>query len=40
VHFGLDADAKATVEIRWPSGNQQKLGEVTADQRLYVEEAV
>jgi hypothetical protein len=40
VHFGLDADRKATVEIRWPSGSLQKLGEVTADQRLQVEEAV
>jgi hypothetical protein len=40
VHFGLDADRVATVEIRWPSGGLQKLGEVTADQRLQVEEAV
>jgi hypothetical protein len=40
VHFGLDADGKATVEIRWPSGSLQKLGEVTADQQLHVEEAV
>jgi hypothetical protein len=40
VHFGLDADRKATVEIRWPSGSLQKLGEVMADQRLQVEEAV
>jgi hypothetical protein len=40
VHFGLDADSKARVEIRWPSGNVQKLGEVTADQQLHVEEAV
>jgi len=40
VHFGLDADDKATVEIRWPSGSVQRLGEVTADQRLLVEEAV
>jgi enediyne biosynthesis protein E4 len=38
VHFGLDADRKATVEILWPSGGLQKLGDVAADQRLQVEE--
>jgi len=38
VHFGLGADAKASVEIRWPSGAVQKLGEVAGDQRLEVEE--
>jgi hypothetical protein len=38
VHFGLDADRRAEVEIRWPSGMVQKLGEVGADQRLEVEE--
>ena len=38
VHFGLGADRKANVEIRWPSGTMQKLGEVDADQRLEVEE--
>jgi hypothetical protein len=38
VHFGLGADAKASVEIRWPSGTVQKLGEVAADQRIEAEE--
>jgi enediyne biosynthesis protein E4 len=38
VHFGLDADTKASVKIRWPSGTVQELGEVTANQRLRVEE--
>lgn len=38
VHFGLDEDPRASVEIRWPSGVEQKLGELTADQRLEVEE--
>jgi enediyne biosynthesis protein E4 len=38
VHFGLDEDRKASVEIRWPSGAVQKLGEVAADQRLEVAE--
>ena len=40
VHFGLGEDRKASVEIRWPSGVVQKLGEVVADQRLEAEEAV
>ncbi len=40
VHFGLDADRKANVEIRWPSGMIQKLDEVAADQRLEVEEPI
>jgi hypothetical protein len=39
-HFGLGADRKANVEIRWPSGTIQKLGEVDADQRLEVEEPI
>src|SRR5690349_8542609 len=38
-HFGLGEDRKASLEIRWPSGAVQKLGEVDADQRLQVEEA-
>ena len=38
VHFGLNEDRKASIEIRWPSGVVQKLGEVAADQRLEVEE--
>lgn len=39
VHFGLGEDRQASVEIRWPSGVVQKLGKVTADQRLEVQEA-
>lgn len=38
VHFGLGSDSKADVEIRWPNGTTQKLGTVTADQRLEVAE--
>jgi enediyne biosynthesis protein E4 len=34
VHFGLGEAIKAVVEIRWPSGVLQHLGEVQADQRL------
>ena len=39
VHFGLDMDNKASVEIRWPSGKVQQMGELAANQRLRVEEA-
>jgi hypothetical protein len=39
VHFGLGDESRATVEIQWPSGLVQKLGEVAADQRLSVVEA-
>ena len=38
LHFGLDADTKASVKIRWPSGTAQDLGEVAANQRMRVEE--
>jgi hypothetical protein len=38
VHFGLCEATRATVEIRWPSGKVQALGEVAADQRLNVTE--
>src|SRR5205823_2302588 len=34
----LGEDRKASVEIRWPSGVVQKLGELAADLRLEVEE--
>jgi hypothetical protein len=39
VHFGLGEAARATLEIQWPSGRVQKLGEVAADQRLLVVES-
>ena len=38
VHFGLGDAARATIEIRWPSGHVQQLGDVTANQRLNVTE--
>jgi len=40
VHFGLGNERKGTIEIRWPSGAVQRLGEVAADQRLEVKEPV
>lgn len=38
VHFGLGNAARAKIEIGWPSGRVQNLGEVSADQRLPVME--
>ncbi len=38
VHFGLGAAARVEVEIFWPGGQVQKLGEVQADRLLRVEE--
>lgn len=38
VHFGLGEPTRATVEIRWPSGRVQSLGEVAADQKLNISE--
>jgi hypothetical protein len=38
VHFGLGAAERATVEIHWPSGLLQQLGEVAADRYLTVRE--
>ena len=40
VQFGLGEATRALVEIRWPLGLVQALGEVAADQRLYVTEPV
>jgi hypothetical protein len=38
VHFGMGIERKGAVEVRWPSGAVQKLGEVAANQRLEVKE--
>ncbi|MGA3136690.1 MAG: CRTAC1 family protein [Terracidiphilus sp.] len=38
LHFGLGSELKGTIEIHWPSGTVQKLGDVAADQRLEVKE--
>jgi hypothetical protein len=34
VHFGLGEATRVGIEIRWPSGATQNVGEVAADQRL------
>lgn len=36
VHFGLAEATRATIEVRWPSGYVQTIGEIAADQRLNV----
>lgn len=38
LHFGLGNDSRGAVDVRWPSGTVQKLGEVAADQRLEIKE--
>jgi len=38
VHVGLGASARAAVDIRWPGGQLQQLGEVQADRYLAVRE--
>ena len=38
VHFGLGGASTADIEIRWPSGIQQTLKSVKADQQVKVEE--
>ena len=39
LHFGLGPETMADVEIRWPSGLQEKLKGISADQLLVVKEA-
>jgi enediyne biosynthesis protein E4 len=38
LHFGLGSETTADVEIRWPSGLQEKLRGISADQLLVVKE--
>jgi hypothetical protein len=40
LHFGLGSERSGVIEIHWPSGKVQKLGEITCDQRLEVKEPV
>jgi hypothetical protein len=37
-YFGLGSDATASLDIRWPSGIQQHLDNVKADQQLKIDE--
>jgi len=36
MHFGLGEVTRAAVEVRWPSGKVQSLGEVEADKRVAI----
>lgn len=38
VYFGLGAETKARIEVFWPSGVHQRVGEVQADQLIRVKE--
>ena len=38
LHFGLGPETTADIEIRWPSGLQEKLKGISADQLLVVKE--
>jgi hypothetical protein len=38
VHFGLGAQTKADVEIRWPGGRRQVLENMEVDRIIFVEE--
>ncbi|HEV2133557.1 MAG TPA: CRTAC1 family protein [Terracidiphilus sp.] len=38
VHFGLGDAARAAIEVHWPSGRVQKMGEVQTDQLLRLSE--
>jgi hypothetical protein len=38
LHFGLGPEKMADIEIRWPSGRQEKLKAVAADQFITVKE--
>ena len=38
VHFGLGPARRAAVEVRWPGGAVQEVGEVDADRYVVVRE--
>ena len=38
LHFGLGAETKASIEIRWPNGRQEKIEDVAGDQLVVVRE--
>jgi hypothetical protein len=38
LHFGLGPETQANLEIRWPSGTQEKLVNVHADQLVVIRE--
>jgi hypothetical protein len=38
LHFGLGAEKTANLEIRWPSGAEEKFADVAADQPVAIQE--
>ena len=38
LHFGLGAERSADIEVRWPSGLQEKFKAVEADQMIVIKE--
>ena len=38
LHFGLGAENKASLKIRWPNGGQEKIAEVAADRLVVIRE--
>jgi hypothetical protein len=38
LHFGLGAETKASVEIKWPNGRREKVEDIAADQPVVVRE--
>ena len=38
LHFGLGAETKASIEVRWPNGRLEKIEDVTGDQLVVVRE--
>ena len=38
LHFGLGAETKADLEIRWPNGRSEKLADVAADRLVVIRE--
>ncbi|MEO8592793.1 MAG: CRTAC1 family protein [Candidatus Solibacter sp.] len=38
LHFGLGAETKAALEIRWPNGKTEKLTDIDADQLVVIRE--
>jgi hypothetical protein len=38
LHFGLGSETRASLEIRWPNGNEEKVSDVGADQLVVIRE--
>jgi hypothetical protein len=38
LHFGLGIETKAALDIRWPSGGNEKISDVAADQLVVIRE--